>query len=309
MRSGNSMSSTKIGNRIIQLSNLDKIWFPKSKIRKGTIINYYYQVADYGIAHTKNHPLTIQRYPEGITGESFYQKNAGSYFPDWIKTVAIGKEEGGKVHYVIGNNPATLVYLANQGAITIHAWLSQHNKLHTPDRMIFDLDPSKDDFTRIRKAALLIKEILSDLKIPCFAMTTGSRGMHVYVPLKRVHTFDFVADFAYAIAKKMMEESPQQFTLEVRKAKRAGKIFIDTLRNRYSATSVMPYSVRAREKAPVAAPLFWDEVKNSQLTSQKFNIKNILSRLKAEGDPWADVDDHAISLKKVYKQLVGENEI
>ncbi len=300
------MSSTKIGNRIIQLSNLDKVWFPKSKIIKGSIINYYYQVADYCINHIKNHPLTMQRFPEGITGQSFYQKNAGSYFPDWIKTIPIGKEEGGKVYYVIGNNPATLVYLANQGAITIHSWLAQYTKLHTPDRMIFDLDPSKDDFGSIRNAALLIKEILDDLKIPCFTMTTGSRGMHVYVPLKRVHNFDYVADFAYAVAKKMMEESPKQFTLEVRKAKRGGKIFIDTLRNRYSATSVMPYAVRPKEKAPVAAPLFWDEVKDSKLTSQKFTIKNILSRLKAEGDPWADVDHHAVSLKKSYKQLVGE---
>jgi bifunctional non-homologous end joining protein LigD len=300
------MSSTKIGNRIIQLSNLDKIWFPKSKITKGQIINYYYQVSHYCIGHIKNHPLTMQRFPGGIKGESFYQKNAGSYFPEWIKTVAIGKEEGGKVHYVIGNNPATLVYLANQGAITIHSWLAQYDKLHTPDRMIFDLDPSKDDFSSIAKAALLIKEIFTDLKIPCFTMTTGSRGMHVYVPLKRLHSFDYVGDFAYAIAEKMMKENPKQFTLEVRKSKRAGKIFIDTLRNRYSATSVMPYSVRPKEKAPVAAPLFWEEVKDSKLTSQKFNIRNILSRLKTDGDPWKDVDEHAISLKNAYKQLVGK---
>lgn len=297
------MNSTKIGNRNIELSNLDKIWFPKSKITKGAIVNYYFQVADFIVPHIKNHPLTMQRFPSGITGESFYQKNAGTYFPDWIKTIAIGKQEGGKVHYVIGNNPGTLVYLANQGAITLHAWLSQADKLHTPDRMIFDLDPSKDDFPRVRKATLLIKEIFDDLKIPCFAMTTGSRGMHVYVPLKRVHSFDYVADFAYAIAHKMMEESPKQFTLEVRKAKRAGKIFIDTLRNRYSATSVIPYSVRPKEKAPVAAPLYWDEVKDTQLTSQKFNIKNILERLKIDGDPWEDIDTYAVSLKKSYKKM------
>lgn len=298
-------ASTKLNGKVIQLSNLDKIWFAESKISKGAIINYYYQVADYCIAHIRNHPLTMQRFPEGIKGESFYQKNAGTYFPDWIKTVAIGKEEGGKVNYVIGNNPATLVYLANQGALTLHSWLSQYDKLHTPDRMIFDLDPSKDDFSNIRKAAILIKEIFDELKLPCFAMTTGSRGMHIYVPLKRVHSFDYVADFSYAIAQKMMEESPKQFTLEIRKAKRAGRIFIDTLRNRYSATSVMPYSVRAKEKAPVAAPVFWEEVKDSRLTSQKFNIKNIINRLQADGDPWADVDGHAVSLKKAYKKLVG----
>lgn len=294
-------SEIKVGNRTIALSNLDKIWFPKSKITKGQIIEHYYNVADYIVPHVKNHPLTMQRYPDGIIGESFYQKNAGSYFPSWIKTVAIGKEEGGKVHYVIGNNPATFVYLANQGAITIHSWLSRMDKLHTPDHLIFDLDPSKKDFSQIRNAALLIKDILDDLEIPCFAMTTGSRGMHVLVPLKRVHTFDQVADFTYKIAQKMIKERPKDFTLEVRKEKRAGKIFIDTLRNRYSATSVVPYAVRPHEKAPVAAPLWWPEVKDSKLTSQKFTIKNIMQRLKAEGDPWHDIDNHVVSLKKFMK--------
>lgn len=294
-------SEITIGGHTMPVSNLDKIWFPKSKITKGDILKYYYQVADYIIPHVKNHPLTMQRYPNGITGESFYQKNAGEYFPSWIKTFGIGKEEGGTVHYVIANNPGAIVYLANQGAITMHSWLSRYDKLHIPDRMIFDLDPSKNDFASIRKAALLIKEIFDDMKIPCFAMTTGSRGMHVYVPLKRVHTFDQVADFAYSIAKKMIIERPKDFTLEVRKNKRAGKIFIDTLRNRYSATSVAPYSVRPHEKAPVAAPLHWQEVKDSKLSSQKFTIKNMIDRLKSDGDPWHDVDDHAVSLQKFMK--------
>ena len=295
-------SEITIGNHIIALSNLDKIWFPKSKIIKGDILKYYYQVADYIIPHVKNHPLTMQRFPEGITGEAFYQKNAGKYFPSWIQTVGIGKEEGGTVHYVIGNNPATIVYLANQGAITMHSWLSRYDKLHIPDRMIFDLDPSKNDFASIRKAALLIKEIFDDMKIPCFAMTTGSRGMHVYVPLKRVHTFDQVADFAYEIAQKMLHERPKDFTLEVRKNKRAGKIFIDTLRNRYSATSVAPYSVRPHEKAPVATPLHWDEVTSRLESSQKFNIENVIARLKRVGDPWEHVDEQAVSLKKYMKK-------
>ena len=292
----------KLGGHTVALSNLDKIWFPKSKITKGDILKYYYQVADYIIPHVKNHPLTMQRFPEGISGEAFYQKNAGEYFPSWIKTFGIGKEEGGTVHYVIANNPGTIVYLANQGAITMHSWLSRYDKLHIPDRMIFDLDPSKNDFATIRKAALLLKEIFDDMKIPCFAMTTGSRGMHVYVPLKRVHTFDQVADFAYEIAQKMLHERPKDFTLEVRKNKRAGKIFIDTLRNRYSATSVVPYSVRPHEKAPVATPLHWDEVTSRLESSQKFNIENIIARLKRVGDPWEHVDENAVSLKKFLKK-------
>lgn len=296
------MASIKMNGRLITVSNEKKIWFPKSKICKGDILAYYQTVAPLAINHIKNHLLTMQRFPGGITDESFYQKNAGSYFPPWIKTVPIKKEEGGIVNYVVATNAATILYLVNQGSLVIHNWMSRADKLYYPDRMIFDLDPSKDDFTSIRKAALLLKDIFDQMGIPSFAMTTGSRGIHVCVPLKRVHTFDQISDFSYKIAQQMYEHRPKQFTLEIRKNKRGGKIFIDTLRNRYSATAVMPYSVRAREKAPVAAPLWWDEVKSSRLTAQSFTIKNMVSRLKSEGDPWADINDYAVSLKKILKK-------
>lgn len=292
----------KVDNKIITITNEKKVWFPRSKISKGAILSYYEKVAPIALDHVKNHLLTMQRFPEGISGESFYQKNAGSYFPAWIKTVPVKKEEGGTVDYVVGTNPATLLYLVNQGSLVIHSWLSRYDKLYYPDRMIFDLDPSKNDFRAVRQAALLLKTIFDEIKVPSFAMTTGSRGIHVLVPLKRVHTFDQISDFSYKVAQKMLEHDPKQYTLEVRKNKRAGKIFIDTLRNRYSATAVMPYSVRAREKAPVATPLWWDEVKSYRLTSQSFTIKNILPRLKSDGDPWSDIQDHAVSLKKYFKK-------
>lgn len=183
--------------------------------------------------------------------------------------------------------------------ITLHAWLSQHTKIYYPDRMIFDLDPSVNDFTAVRKTALYIKSIFDAMKVPSFAMTTGSRGMHVCIPLKRIHTFDIVGDFAYTIAQKMVAEAPKEFTLEVRKNKRGEKIFIDTLRNRYSATAVAPYAVRPHENAPVATPLAWTEVQSAKLTSQTFTIKNILSRLEEVGDPWHDINSYAISLKNL----------
>lgn len=296
------MASIKKNGHKIDFSNEQRIWFPRSKIRKGDILSYYQDVSHIAITHVKNHLLTMQRFPTGINGESFYQKNAGSYFPKWIKTIPIKKQEGGKVNYVIAKNEATLLYLVNQGSLVIHAWLSRYDKLYYPDRMIFDLDPSKNDFNGIRHAALLLKSIFDDMNIPSFAMTTGSRGIHVCVPLKRVHTFDQISDFSYQIAQEMLNHEPKKFTLEVRKNKRAGKIFIDTLRNRYSATSVMPYSVRAREKAPVAVPLWWDEVKSSKLSAQSFTIKNVITRLKNEGDPWSDIDDHAVSLKQFFKR-------
>lgn len=293
-----------LNSKKISVSNLNKIWFARSKITKGAILEYYYHVSDHIMSHVKNHILVMQRYPEGIGGESFYQKNASNYFPSWIKKIPIEKENGETVNYVVCTHPATVLYLVNQGALVLHAWLSRYDKLEYPDRMIFDLDPSIDDFPSVRKAALLLKTIFDDLKIPSFAMTTGSRGIHVLVPLKRVHTFDQIAEFSFSIAQRMIQESPRQFTVEIRKNKRDGKIFIDTLRNRYSATSVIPYSVRAYEKAPVAAPLWWDEVAKSSLTSQKFTIKTIVARLKSDGDPWDSMHKNAISLKKIKLQEI-----
>lgn len=302
MQSGNNMDSIKINNRAISLSNLDKIWFPKSKISKGEIITYYAQMAKYQLPIIKNHLLTMQRYPDGIKGEAFYQKNASDYFPSWIKTFPVEKSEGGTVDYVVATNEQTIVYLVNQATLTLHYWLSKYTKLHYPDRIIFDLDPSVNNFSRIKAAALLIKKICEDLGLPSYAMTTGSRGIHIYIPLKPGHTFEDVDIVASFIAHKMIEERPKEFTLEVRKNKRGTKIFIDTLRNRYNATAVVPYSVRAYEKAPVAMPLWWDEI-DSKLTAQTFTIHNAYEHLKKVGNPWKSMNAKAVSIKRLIKKI------
>lgn len=302
MLSGTNMDSIKINNRIISLSNLDKIWFPKSKITKGEIIAYYAQMASYQLPLIKNHLLTLQRYPDGIKGEAFYQKNASDYFPSWIKTKPVTKSEGGVVEYVVATNEQTLVYLVNQATLTLHYWLSKYIKLHYPDRIIFDLDPSVNNFTRIKAAAKLIKKICDELDLPCYAMTTGSRGIHIYIPLKPGHTFEDVDIVASYIARKMIEERPKEFTLEMRKNKRGTKIFIDTLRNRYNATAVVPYSVRAYEKAPVAMPIWWKEI-DSKLTAQTFTIKNAYEHLKKVGNPWKSMNTKAVSIKRLIKKI------
>lgn len=296
------MESIKINNRSISLSNLDKIWFPRSKITKGEIVAYYAQMAELQISLIKNHLLTMQRYPDGIKGESFYQKNANDYFPSWIKTKPVTKSEGGIVNYVIATNEQTLVYLVNQATLTLHYWLSKYTNLYAPDRMIFDLDPSVNNFSRVKSAAFLIKEICQDLNLPCYAMTTGSRGIHIYVPLKSGHTFDQVNIVASFIARKMIEAQPKEFTLEVRKEKRGTKIFIDTLRNRYNATAVVPYSVRAYEKAPVAMPVWWDEI-DTKLTAQTFTIYSAYNHLQKVGNPWKTMNRYAVSLKTLIKKI------
>lgn len=306
MRNGNNMDSIKINRRVISVSNTDKIWFPRSKITKGNIIAYYSQMAKYQLPLIKNHLLTMQRYPDGIKGEAFYQKNANEYFPSWIKTHPVEKSEGGKVNYVIAINEQTIVYLVNQATLTLHYWLSKYTKLHSPDRIIFDLDPSVNNFTRIKAAAFLIKKICDELSLPTYAMTTGSRGIHIYIPLKSGHTFEEVDIVASYIARQMIMMKPKEFTLEVRKNKRGNKIFIDTLRNRYNATAVVPYSVRAYENAPVAMPLWWDEI-DKKLTAQTYTIENAYEHLKKVGNPWKTMSTKAVSLKRLIKQI-GDSE-
>ena len=182
------MNELKIGNRLVAITNPDRVLFGKSGITKGQMIDYYRRIAPIMLPYIKDHPITMHRYPDGIDHEGFYQKDVSNYFPAWIKTEPIAKKEGGVVHYVVINNAATLVYLANQACIVMHAWTSKIDKLHYPARMIFDLDPSTKDFSHVRKTALAIRAHLENLNITSFVMTTGSRGLHVVVPLKRNHT-------------------------------------------------------------------------------------------------------------------------
>ena len=274
-----------VNKKKIEITNPDRILFAKAKITKIDLINYYQRVAPLMLPLIKNHLLTLQRFPSGVHGEGFFQKDASSYFPDWIKTVTVPKSEGGNVHYVIAANQATIVYLANQAAIVLHIWTSKIPKINYPDRLIFDLDPSGTNFTDVRHAALELKEILDDHDLRSFVMTTGSRGLHVTVPLKPKYTFDQVGDYAASIAQILLESNPKKYTVQLRKAKRGNRIFIDTLRNRKSATAVAPYSVRATEHASVALPLSWREVHNARLKPQGTTINDI-KKILARSTEW-----------------------
>ncbi len=295
------MRRLKLGKYVVAVGNERKILFPKSKITKGELIEYYRRIAPIMIPYMKDRPLTMQRFPQGIDEEGFYQKDAPDYFPKWIKFKSIKKKADGYVRYVVCNNAATLVYLANQACITPHLWLSKIDKLRYPDRMIFDLDPSGRDFNLVRKAAKQLKSILDQLELPSFVMTTGSRGLHIVIPLKRGHHFDWVRSFARDIAELIVQQSPRQFTLEIRKVKRRGRVFIDILRNAYGQTGVAPYAVRPKPGAPIATPITWKEAFNPRLTPQRYTIKNIFRRLAQKDDPWQDINKFACSLSKARK--------
>ncbi len=283
----------KIGRHTITLSNLDKHLL--GSYTKGDIITYYEQIADTMVPYLKNHPLMMHRFPDGLEGESFYQKNISAYFPDWIKRVRIKKKDG---YYtsVIAQNKATLVYLANQACITPHLWLSCYDKLAIPDRIIFDLDPSVQDFTLVREVALALKKLLDNLGLVSFVMTSGSKGLHIYIPLRRSADFTTTKAFAKACAEHVIQKHPTLATLDIRKDKRGNKVFIDILRNQQGSTAVAPYAIRAKANAPIATPIDWSLVEDTTLHPQQFTLENIFNQL--EPDPWKEFFNSKQTLTK-----------
>ena len=296
------MSKLKFGRYTVETSNEEKLFFPDEEISKGDLIDYYQKIAEKLVPCVKERPLVMKRYPDGINGESFFQKEIGDYFPDWIERVKV-KKKGGTVTHVQCDNAATLVYLANQACIELHPWLSRSDKLHYPDQLIIDLDPSGDDFSQAVFGARVLKELFDELDLKAFLKTTGSRGLHVLVPLNRRANFDKVREFAQDAAKLLAQRHSDKLTIEARKAKRRGRLLIDTARNAYAQTAVAPYAVRAKPGAPVATPLDWDELANGKLNSQSYNVRNIFRRLGRKTDPWKDLPRLGRSLKEARRRL------
>jgi bifunctional non-homologous end joining protein LigD len=294
----------KIGRYAVDITHPERIVFPKSGLTKQDLIDYYVNIAPIMMPYIDDRLISMQRFPQGITGEGFFQKDAADYFPEWITRKPIAKENGEKVDYVVIDKPATLIYLANQNCITPHVWLSKADNLNKPDRLIFDLDPEHSlPFSAVQDVAKKLKLILDELELPSFCMLTGAHGAHIVVPLKRVHAFDETRAFAHDIAILLAQQFPKLITTEMHKSKRGKRIFIDWLRNGYGATAAAPYAVRPYEGAPVAMPVTWQELEKKGMISQKYTIKNAMKRLNKVGDVWHDIQKHAVSLKEAKKKL------
>lgn len=286
----------KIGGHEIERSSRDKVFFPDAGLTKGDLIDYYAQVAEVMVPHMTRYGVNMHRFPDGIDGKDFYQKDAPDYFPGWIERVEFPRREtGGSFNAPVVTSKAALVYLANQAVIAHHLYLSRTDDLETPDKMIYDLDPPEDtkDFAATREAALELKTLFEELDMTPFVQTTGSKGFHIIVPLDRSAGFDEVRAFARDIALLLVRRKPDAYTLEQRKNKRGRKIFLDYLRNAYGATSIAPYSVRAKEGAPVATPLDWSEVEDGA-NPQGWTLKTIPRRLSQKHDPWSGMYRHAV---------------
>jgi bifunctional non-homologous end joining protein LigD len=293
----------KINTTELIVNDKDKVLFPNSGITKNEVTLYYEKISDYILPHMKNRALTMQRFPKGINEVGFFQKNASDYFPDWILTKQI-KKEGGWVNQVICNNKETLLYLVNQYTLTFHISLSKIDTIEFPDRLIFDLDPPEGKFKLAIDAATILRNFLEeDLDLKTFLMTTGSKGLHVVVPLKGHENFNEVHEFTKQIANYIANKYPNNYTTAIRKNQRKGRLYIDFLRNSYAQTSVAPYSLRAIENAPVATPLYWNELDDIKLNSQSFTINSIFNRLEKISNPWFDFNDSAKSISHSKEKL------
>lgn len=293
-----------INKRKLELTNLDKILFPASGMTKLDLINYYQSIAPIILPWLHNRALSLFRFPDGITGQKFFQKNTPDYFPSWIKRFKVTLKSIDKFDlYSVCNNLETLIYLANYVCVP-HVWLSKIDKLNLPDRLIFDLDPGKKDgFEQVRILALELHLFLTKLGLKPFAMLTGSTGVHVIVPIKRTKSFDDVRLFAKQVAQLFVKKAPDLYTQEMNIAKRQERVFIDVLRNGFGATVVAPYAVRDHEGAPVATPISWDEMHEKSLNSQRYNMTNILKKIADEPDPWHNFEKAAVSLTEPIKKL------
>jgi bifunctional non-homologous end joining protein LigD len=288
----------------VRISNANRVVFPDVAITKLDLARHYAGVAPAMLPHIRERPLALQNFPQGVSGDGFFLKNAPRHFPGWIATAVVPKREGGTIRHVLANEAAALVYLAGQNVVTLHPWLSRADMLERPDRLVFDLDPPNPRrFAEVRASARELGDFLRDIELEPFAMTTGSRGLHVVTPLRRDRDFDVVRSFAQQVARLLAARNPSVLTVELRLAKRAGRIYVDVGRNAYGQHAVAPYAVRALPSAPVATPLRWDELSDRRLRPQRWSVANILQRLAEWGDPWADMSRHARSLGAASRKV------
>jgi len=291
-------TSIEAGDRTVDISNADKVLFPGEAITKHDLARYWARIAKTALPHYRDRPLTMQRFPDGIGEGGFFQKHVPDHFPDWIETVTVDKEDGSVTH-VIANDAATLVYLADQGCITPHLALAKADKPAFPDRLIFDLDPSDDDFSKVQDTAQAVRKALDAHGAHSFVTTTGSRGLHIVVPLDASAHVNALRPFARKIANEVAEACPDLATAEQRKARRGDRVLVDTFRTAYAQTAVGPYAVRAKPGAPVATPVSWGEALSADLSAQSYTLSNIFRRLGQADDPWADIHSDPVKATRL----------
>lgn len=276
-----------VGGHVIDVSSVERVYFPDAGITKGEVLDHYEAVAGLLLAHTGGRPYAFRRFPEGIAAGGFFQKAVPGHAPDWLPRVDVPLrgEDGVKPHAVL-ESASDLLWAADQGVIEFHPWLSRADELETPVEAIVDLDPPSDDPDEARWAARRVRDLLGELGIGARLKTSGSKGYHVHVPLQGGARFDEVRPVLRRFAAVLSGRHPDRLTDESSKARRRGRLYLDVARNAYGQTAVAPYSVRARPGAPVATPIDWEEV--GAVDPARYDISAVRRRLAQRDDPWLD---------------------
>jgi bifunctional non-homologous end joining protein LigD len=298
----------------VPLTHLERVYWPEEGYTKGDLIRYYFEVADYILPYLKDRPLIMKRYPSGISGPSFHQHDVNEA-PAFVRTVSVEVEDGGghEVDYIVGDNLATLLYMTNLGAIERHPFHSRVADLEHPDWFVFDLDPSEGvGFETICDVALTTRDVLARLGLDSYPKTSGSRGLHVYVPVEPEYEYEQIAELAEQVATVVAREQSEVATVERSKRKRGeGMIYVDHMQNARGKSVVAPYSVRPKPGATVSAPLGWKEVERKKLKTTDFHLRNMLRRVESKGDLFADVLKGGQRLEGVFeraRELVEEGQ-
>ena len=286
----------------VETTKPDKLFFPADGVSKGDVVDHYRSVAEVMVPHLRGRPLTLRRFPDGIEGEGWFQKEAADHFPDWIRVEDIPQRESGTVRHVICDDAATAAYLANQGTIEFHVWPSTVDALGNPDLLVIDLDPPRGTpVVELRKVVRAVRDLYADLGLTPFLQATGGRGFHVVAPLDATTPYDDVRALALAAAEHLAADRPDRLTTAHRKESRGNRIYLDTGRNAYGQTFVAPYSLRARPGAAVATPLGWNELTTAEPAG--WNPATVRRRLTQKADPWQDIHQHAGSAERARERL------
>ncbi|MCO4694322.1 non-homologous end-joining DNA ligase [Streptomyces sp. RO-S4] len=298
--------TVRAGRRRVEIRRPDKVLLPGDgdarAYTKGDLVDYHRAVARHMLPHLRGRPLMLDRRPDGLGGPAFMQKNTPDSYPDWIRRAEVAKE-GGTVAHTVCDDTATLLYLVDQASVTLHRWLSRADDVDRPDRLVFDLDPSGDDFETVREAARQLGELLGELALPSALMTTGSRGLHVIVPLDGGEDFDAVREFAREVADTLADAHPDRLTTAARKKDRGDRLYLDVGRNAYAQTAVAPWTVRALPGAPVATPITWDRLDDPELHARRWTVENAVEQ--AATNPWAGLSRKGRSLAPARRRLAA----
>ncbi len=303
MRSKKRGSLVIVNDEKVKLTNLDKVFWPDEGYTKGDLIDYYRTVAPFILPYLKDRPESLNRHPDGITGENFFQKNMDHRVPGWIETVRIRSESSNRdLVYLVCQDTATLIWMANLGCIEINPWHSRVRHLEEPDYLVLDLDPLDIPFPEVVKAATVTHEVLEEIGAESFCKTSGATGLHIYVPLGARYSDDQAQQFAHLVNLLVHTRLPATTSVERSPEKRKGKVYLDFLQNGRGQTLAAAYAVRPRKGATVSTPLKWEEV-NKGLDPTRFTIRSIGSRLERVGDLWKDTLGPGIDMERCLERL------